>query len=334
MPIDISVLIPVYNVESYIYKCLSSIFNNTYISHSEVIIVNDCSTDSSMEIAKKIIQEHQNIRVKIINHNINRGLASARNTGLEAANGKYIICVDSDDWVEPDYLETLYLAAEEKNADIIMCDFFYHQKNNNTSIIKNPSLNSNIEYLKHSLHHSSWTCVWFCFIKRSLFINNNLHWKENVNIAEDHYIIQRLLCYASNIYTVNKPLYHYNYTNSNSMTYNIHQDINLLKKSCIVAELNYNFFKKQNIYDSIRTEVELSILELKIEILKLSNILNYKKEITFSIQDYNLIKENLNLRFINRLFIYSIAKKKYFISDIIMLLLQIKRNIKNAIHKN
>ena len=107
-----SIIIPVYNVEKYIKKCLDSVFSQSYKDY-EVIVVNDGSTDKSMDIAKEY-------NVKIINQK-NAGLSITRNNGLQIANGEYISFIDSDDWVDLDFLEKLYNTAKKYDADIAAC---------------------------------------------------------------------------------------------------------------------------------------------------------------------------------------------------------------------
>ena len=99
----ISVCIPLFNVEKYVEKCLKSVFEQTIIQDVEVILVNDCSTDNTMTIVSKVINSYSHLQsqITIINHNNNLGLAAARNSALEKAQGQYIIHVDSDDWCEP-----------------------------------------------------------------------------------------------------------------------------------------------------------------------------------------------------------------------------------------
>ena len=110
----ISVVVPVYNVEAYLERCLDSLINQT-LSDIEIICVNDGSTDSSPEKLEEFAKKDS--RIKIINQE-NGGLSAARNTGIEAATGEYIGFVDSDDYVDLDFYEKLYNAATSHNADI------------------------------------------------------------------------------------------------------------------------------------------------------------------------------------------------------------------------
>ena len=110
----ISIVTTAYNIEKYIHKCLTSIINQTY-KDIEVIVVNDFSTDSTMDIVKQFKDE----RLKVINHEKNRGAGQARKTGIEASTGDYVITIDGDDWISEDFIEKLVENAKETNADIV-----------------------------------------------------------------------------------------------------------------------------------------------------------------------------------------------------------------------
>lgn len=115
----ISVIVPVYNVEKYLKRCLTSLINQTF-KDFEIILINDGSTDGSLSICKEFALKYDFITVV---HQENYGQAYARNRGIERAKGEYIAFVDSDDFVHPNYLNLLYSALIQTNADIAICDF-------------------------------------------------------------------------------------------------------------------------------------------------------------------------------------------------------------------
>ncbi|TWP22554.1 glycosyltransferase [Apibacter muscae] len=117
MNYKVSVIIPVYNVEIYLTKCLNSIISQT-LKEIEIICVNDGSTDNSLSILKKFESEYSNI--KIINKK-NGGLSDARNTGIKNASGEYLAFVDSDDWIDNDMMFNMYHLGTKYNADIVIC---------------------------------------------------------------------------------------------------------------------------------------------------------------------------------------------------------------------
>ena len=122
MPV-ISVILPIYNVERYITRCLESLLDQTFRDF-EVILVDDASPDASMEMARKALANRQAMPeggVRVLSHDRNRGLAGARNTGLEAARGTYVYFMDSDDYAEPTLLQRMMQAMTSGDADIVMC---------------------------------------------------------------------------------------------------------------------------------------------------------------------------------------------------------------------
>ena len=116
----ISIIVPVYNVEAYLDRCMESILKQTY-KRLEIILVDDGSTDSSRE--KCDAYAKQDSRIKVI-HKKNSGLSDARNAGLALATGDYIGYVDSDDWIEPDMYQSLYDACAEHDAELAVCRYF------------------------------------------------------------------------------------------------------------------------------------------------------------------------------------------------------------------
>lgn len=123
MKIKVSVIIPVYNTEDYLKECIESLVNQT-LREIEILIVNDGSTDSSLEIMKEFKNKYPNI-IKIFDK-VNGGQASARNYALPFAQGEYLRFVDSDDWVDSTMYEEMYEKAEKEDADIVICDMVDH----------------------------------------------------------------------------------------------------------------------------------------------------------------------------------------------------------------
>ncbi len=115
----ISIIVPIYNTEAYLEKCIESIRRQTYLN-IEIILIDDGSTDGSAQICDK--QAKLDERIVVI-HKENAGVSAARNTGIAAAKGKYIGCVDSDDWIEPDMYERMYQACEQMQVPMAMCRY-------------------------------------------------------------------------------------------------------------------------------------------------------------------------------------------------------------------
>lgn len=230
----ISVLIPVYNVEKYIERCIRSLIANTIIKDCEVVIVNDCSPDNSMSIVKRVLGEFPELaeNFKLQAHDFNRGLAAARNTALLQAHGKYIICVDSDDWVEKDYLEQLYNCAEKNNADVVMCNLIKETKNSSQIITEKARSNDYVmELLMGNLH--GWLPE--KLIKLSFLREHNIKWIEGLNMCEDLLIMTKVFYFAKKVFHIDKALYHYDCTNESSLSASLNENkinqlINVVKE--------------------------------------------------------------------------------------------------------
>lgn len=216
----ISILIPVYNVEKYIEKCLSSLFENKHAKDCEFVITNDYSKDNSMEIVNNVLNKYPQIKnVKIINHDKNRGLAAARNTGLQNSTGKYILNVDSDDYVENNYIDEFYNLVYEEDYDIIGCSFIseYQDKSiNEPQKLELQYINLINELITCKIKNALW-CKMF---KRDIIINNNIQWIEGIDMYEDLVFDIQYFPFIKKVYNIDKYLYHYT-IRSNSISHKI-----------------------------------------------------------------------------------------------------------------
>ena len=122
--IKVSVVIPIYNAEKYLEQCIRSVMEQT-LKDIEIILIDDGSTDGSAEICNKFVSEDKRI---IYYYKENEGLAAARQDGIERASGEYVGFVDSDDWVEPDMFEKMYLAGKSNDSDVVLCNAFEYSE--------------------------------------------------------------------------------------------------------------------------------------------------------------------------------------------------------------
>jgi len=216
----VSIIVPVYNVEQHIERCARSLFEQTF-KELQFIFVNDCTPDNSIIILKKVYEEYPGRigQVTIINHEINKGVAVARNTGLDRANGEYFLQIDSDDWVEKTMIEELYQKAKENDSDIVWSDYYvdFPDKSCN-SILRKQNVPEEatlciIKILSGSLHAGLWNKL----IKRNLCISNNIHFPDEVNMCEDLVFVILYLLQTEKITYIQKAFYHY-VQNSDSIT--------------------------------------------------------------------------------------------------------------------
>ena len=201
----ISIIIPVYNCEKYITKCIESLLNQTF-KDLEIIIVNDGSTDNS----EKIIKNYKDPRIKLINKK-NGGQSSARNIGLDTAYGEYIGFVDSDDWVDSDYYEKLYDAAKKYNADIAMADFIRtgpkkHKIRLNITEEKVYEKTENKIKIANALKEG---CIWNKIYKKEIL--NNIRFNEGMYFEDGPFTLYALS--ASNKLVTVPGIYYYYYQN-------------------------------------------------------------------------------------------------------------------------
>ena len=213
MKAKVSVIIPVYNVEKYVLRCLDSIVNQTY-SNVEIIVINDGSTDNSINVIKN--KYGKNDKLKIFNKK-NGGLSSARNIGLNQATGNYILFVDSDDWLEINCVSELIDEAKSGNADII--EFGYRtisDKGELNSIKFNNSVISSKEKILEEFFFGNQIVDIVCnkLYKKELF--DNKRFLEG-KIHEDYIITPELLYNCKKISIVDKIFYNY-YQRSDSIT--------------------------------------------------------------------------------------------------------------------
>lgn len=216
MTIKISIILPVYNVEGYIARCLESIVHQTCNKNIECIIVDDCGKDKSIHIVKEFIGNYIGpVRFKILKHEYNRGLAAARNTGVDAAKGEFVMHVDSDDWLEPTALEILLKKQEDTNADIISGYAMRHTKEGEL-IMREPKYTNPREMTIRMIELNYDHVIWRRIFRRTLYTENGICAIEGVNIGEDHCTVPRLTFYAKVVASVENVVYHYNCTNENS----------------------------------------------------------------------------------------------------------------------
>lgn len=193
----ISIIIPVYNTEKYLERCVNSIIEQIE-SECEIILINDGSTDGSEKLCNQLTSLYPKY-ISVI-HKKNEGLSIARNTGIEYAKGKYILCVDSDDTLNKNLLKIL---LEEIKTNIDIYEFGYRVYiNNKENYVRMPYISSSTnanEYLYNSLKNYSYGWyAWKCLIKKELYKKNNLFYPANKKY-EDVFLIPRLYSAAKTI---------------------------------------------------------------------------------------------------------------------------------------
>ena len=183
---DISIIVPIYNAEKYINKCVDSLLNQTK-KEIELILINDGPTDKTHDILKK----YKDKRIKYFK-NKNQGIGKTRNFGIEKATGKYIMFVDSDDYLKDNALEELYDKAEETKADLVICDFYKvyddgHQEKINLPSFKDGKL-KDMPNILLDINLSPWNKLY----KAKLIKDNNIKFVEGIKYEDAPFVSEAL----------------------------------------------------------------------------------------------------------------------------------------------
>jgi glycosyltransferase involved in cell wall biosynthesis len=194
----VSVIVPVYNVEPYLRRCLDSLVNQT-LKDIEIICINDYSPDNSLIILKEYAEKDN--RVKIINFEKNQGVSIARNAGIELAKGEYIGICDPDDYVDLNFYDKLYNKAKETEADMVKTGF----KEKHIDWTKEYSRYASIKQNKYHDTFFHW-----CYIyKTDMLKRNQIRYPEDIRLSEDAFFLIKSLFYSKKIVIVHDVFYHY-----------------------------------------------------------------------------------------------------------------------------
>lgn len=213
----VSIVIPIYKVEEYVERCLESVLRQTY-RQLEVILVDDCTPDHSMEIAKTYIEQApygKDLNFVYLKHEKNRGLSAARNTGMDAATGEYVYFLDSDDEITPDCISLLVEPLKQRKYDFVMGhyevkgDTYFPPQKVNGELLGKASI-------AKAYSHYDWHCMaWNKLCNIDFLKQHDLYFKEGL-IHEDELWSAELACVAESMYMVDRETYLY-YIRENSI---------------------------------------------------------------------------------------------------------------------
>ena len=303
----ISIIVPVFNTEKYLPNCLDSIINQTY-SNIEVILVNDGSSDSSGIICDEYALKDSRI---IVVHNENGGVSSARNIGLDIATGDYIMFVDSDDYLEPQFCEIPLFIAFEKNVDIV--SFGYYRIYNNGRRIekktKEPREISSSEGIFQLITKEDviYNLIWNKLYKRQLFSDVRF---PNGKLYEDNAVIYLLFHKAKKIFVSDSLLYNYLYRDT-SITADWYKPKSIIDRFTIW--LDRLAFVKKYYPENVEVQITQLASEAIIGLVRLTGIVQYRKIVSMfsSFLDENkqlISKQNkektIKLYYFNKYFFY------------------------------
>ncbi|EKQ51163.1 MULTISPECIES: glycosyltransferase [unclassified Clostridium] len=264
MNIKVSIIVPVYNSEKYLKRCLDSLVNQS-LNDIEIILINDFSTDNSLNILNSYKQAYPN---KIILESLteNKGPGGARNLGIKKAKGQYIGFVDSDDDVSFDMFEKLYKIAVRADYDLVDCNFYEESLNKNCKTTPKEALGDlNAEKRKLMIINSGY--IWSKIVKRDIIINHNIRFRENVAF-EDLEFTSLIILYCKKICATNMVLYNYR-CNDISITRKYNIKVHIYEKIDSSKAL-IEKFKELNAFDNYRDELTYRIYHVYSNMVQLA----------------------------------------------------------------
>ncbi|WP_434798704.1 glycosyltransferase family 2 protein [Terrisporobacter vanillatitrophus] len=294
----ISIIVPVYKVETYLNKCIDSILEQTF-KDFELILVDDGSPDRCGNICDEYAKRDDRI---VVIHKDNGGISSARNVGLDIARGDYIGFVDSDDWIDLNMYKILFDNIKIKNGDMCVCDYKKVYSDNSLNIIEESNEHicetlSKIEALKkiYSNKSTQFIVVWNKLFKKTLF--DNLKFEMN-RIYEDAFIINELIYKSKKVIYLNNKLYNYR-----------QREGSIMNSSCNIKELDsvYALSERVKFFYKLGDKYLIN----KSEVYYIEALLNSYRQLEL-LKEQNFEKNKLIKDFKKTIKIYSILNNKYF----------------------
>lgn len=238
----VSVIVPVYNVEKYIEKCLDSLVNQT-LEEIEIIIVNDGTKDNSMKIVKDFKEKYPQKIVYLEKEN--GGLSDARNYGIPYAKGEYIAFLDSDDYIEKDTYEKMYELAKKESSDMVECDFYWEYPN------KTKIDTGEVYHNKKEMAEKVRVVAWNKLIKREILEKAKIEFPKGYRY-EDVEFTYKLIPYLEKVSFLKEPCIHY-IQRENSISNSQNERT---KEIFDVLEHVIDYYKEKKIYDKYEEQIE------------------------------------------------------------------------------
>ena len=281
----ISVIVPVYNVEKYLERCIRSILKQTY-KNNEIILVDDGSKDKSGIICDKYMKIYKNIKVF---HKENGGVSSARNIGLKNSSGKYILFVDSDDYLEENMIENMIENLKTQKAQVVQCE--YNEVDEDGKIIKSihnsklKAVENSYDIVQEFLERNITISLWNKIFSKSVL--ENIYFDEEIHHYEDKLFILRVLLQCNKISYLNEPEYNY-VKRENSVSYDLFK-VSYLEILDVDEKIEAEIMKK---YPNIIIKVKKNQIEDKLELVKM--MVKSRKYLQYK-NDYESIKKDIIL---------------------------------------
>lgn len=253
MMLQISVIVPIFKAESTLFRCLDSLKAQTFRDF-EVLMIDDGSPDCCGKMIDDYAQKDSRFKAF---HKQNGGVSSARQFGIDHAQGVYTIHADPDDWVEPTMLEDLYLKAQEENADMVICDFYENTYKGQKYVKQQPSALDHQTVLKELFQRLHGSC---CnkLVKRTCYSEGNVRFPEGISRCEDQYVNSALL--MNNIKVAYLPKAYYHYVRNDNPTLSKSYSATSLKHDLLLREMFYNLLKSNELKSFVYQQKSYSIV--------------------------------------------------------------------------
>lgn len=264
----VTVIVPVYNAEKYLGRCLKSLFEQT-LDSIEYIFIDDCSSDNSVKILQQTIAEypHRSAHARILRMSKNSGSAAVRKLGMEMANGEYIIHCDSDDWVDVDMYRLMYDKAVDGNYDIVVSRYVLAYDtyiDGNIYFVPDSHYSDKFKLISDLIQPgSNLNNVWSKLVKRRLYCDSNFTFPLE-DMGEDMAIMCQLFYLSDRVGYIDKSLYFY-YQNQGSIS-NSSGGNKELKRVCQIKnnfDLILRFLEINKVIDSFKSEIFIRKLAIK-----------------------------------------------------------------------
>ncbi|WP_175991988.1 glycosyltransferase family 2 protein [Sphingobacterium sp. CZ-UAM] len=306
-------IVPIYKVEPFIARNAQQLFQQE-LDQLEYIFVDDCSPDNSIEVLEQVLSEYPDKRgwTKIIRHPVNKGLPSARNTGLDAATGEFIFHCDSDDWLDSDALKKLYNKAKQDNADAVWCDWYLSFSENERYMRQAPPQEGPIsgrQCVELMLRGHIRYNVWNKLVRRSLYEQSLIRFPNGYAMGEDMTMIS-VLASAAKVSYLPEALYHYVQLNMGAFTKNT-SELHLRQIRYNVEQTQLALLRKYGA--SIMDDIQFFKLNVKLPFLISQDTQSYQRWLDWYTEANDYIPLNpmfgKRIRFIQ----YAAIKKQFWI---------------------
>lgn len=276
----VSFVVAIYNVAQYIEQCVRSLYEQT-LEDIEIVLVDDCSPDNSLEIALRVLDEypHRKPQVKVMRHEKNLMNGRTRHDGLNASIGQYVHFIDGDDYVDPQMAELMYSKAVEEDADVVVCDYYWYKLNGAelVTLVRGGIVGNGENVRDDTINRDVNPSIWCKLIRRKIFLDNEILWPV-CGRADDVVLSDEVLYYAHKISHVLAPLYHYR-LNPNSIC-NIKSPEHSERRMKLYVQNNavlFEFLEREGVSEKYEKGILVNKLFVKNDIINYTDKRKYAR---------------------------------------------------------